>query len=173
MDMELTLQWITAIAALLGAIGVGFLAQQLWLRAWTKAQEIFVDEKFTRARGKVYARIPNDAEIESTWTTDDYMVWRKMDELARLAPYLGIFGLGERLVLRTWLDPFAKSWIVLHSLVQEERNKTPGWPKWDAFAKLGKKAMNRLGLKEIPKNQLLTPKTENIEANNLNAGDGK
>lgn len=170
--MELALQWITAVAALIGAVAVGFVAQQLWFGAWTKAQEIFVDEKFTMARGKVYARIPNDAEVKSTWTTDDDMVCRKMDELARLAPYLGIFGSGERLVLRTWLDPFAKSWIVLHSLVQEERNKTPGWRKWDAFEKLGKKAMNRLGLREIPKNQLLTPKTENKEANEPDAGDG-
>lgn len=159
--MELALQWITAVAALVGAVAVGFVAQQLWFGAWTKAQDIFVGEKFTTARGKVYARIPRDAVIESTWTTDDYLVCRKMDELARLAPYLGIFGLGERLVLKTWLDPFAKSWIVLHSLVKEEQAKTPGWPKWDAFEKLGKKAMNKLGLEEIAKGKLLSPKTEN------------
>lgn len=163
--MELALQCITAVAALIGAVAVGFVAQQLWFGAWTKAQEIFVDEKFTTARVEVYARIPGPAEVESTWTKNDYVVCRKMDELARLAPYLGIFGSGDRLVLRTWLDPLAKSWIVLHSLVQEERNKTPGWTKWDAFEKLGKRAMNQLGLKEIPKHQLVSPKTENKQTN--------
>lgn len=159
--MEMALQWVTAVAALVGAVAVGFVAQQLWFGAWTKAQEIFVDEKFTMARGKVYARIPhNGEEVDKTWTSDDYMVCRKMDELARLAPYLGIFRLGERLVLKTWRDPLAKSWIVLHSLVDDERKKTPGWPKWGAFEKLGKKAMNQLGLKEIPKEKLRNPKTE-------------
>jgi len=171
--MTLALQWITAVAALLGAVAVGFVAQQLWFAAWTRAQEIFVDGDFTRARGKVYARIPRDAEVESEWTPDDYMVCRKMDQLARLAPYLGIFGLGERLVLKTWRDPLAKSWIVLHSLVREEREKTPGWQKWDAFERLGKKAMRTLGLQEIPKQQLAGPKIENGQANKPDAGDGK
>ena len=98
------------------------------------------------------------------------MVCRKMDELARLSPYLGIFGLGEKLVLGTWRDPLAKSWIVLYSLVQEERDKTPGWSKWHAFEKLGKKAMDSLNLKEIPKAQLVSLTTENEEANRVAGG---
>ncbi len=171
--MELVLKWITAVAALVGAVTVGFVAKQLWFGAWTKAQEIFVDPKFRTAREKVYARIPRDVEVENTWTTDDHKVCRKMDEIARLARYLGIFGLGERLVLKTWLDPLAKSWIVLHSLVTEERKKTPGYRKWAAFEKLGKRAMNQLGLKEIPKDNLRRPETENKKANKPDAGDGK
>ena len=162
--MQLTLECITAVAALIGAVSLGFVAQQLWFGAWTKAQEIFVDKDFTAARRTVYARIPGNPEVKSTWAADDYIVCRKMDELARLAPYLGIFGSGERLVLRTWLDPLAKSWIVLHSLVEEERKKTPGWRKWGAFERLGKKAMRKLGLKEIPKDHLLTPSIENKTA---------
>ena len=176
--MELLPQWITVdatlIGILIGLLTVGFVAQQLWFATWVKTQEIFVDEKFTTARGKVYARIPHNTEAKSMWTTDDYIVCRKMDELARIAPYLGIFGSGERLVLRTWRGPLAKSWIVLHSLVKEERNKTPGWSKWDAFEKLGKKAMKQLGLKEIPKDKLLSPKDgENMRANNVDVSDGK
>jgi hypothetical protein len=36
--MEMALQWVTAVAALVGAVAVGFVAQQLWFGAWTKAQ---------------------------------------------------------------------------------------------------------------------------------------
>ena len=169
--MELALQWITAVSALLGAGAVFYVAKQLCFAAWTKAQETFVDEKFMMARGKVYARIPNDAEAENFWTEDDYMVCRKMDQLAALAKYLRPLSFGEDLVLKTWRDPLAKSWIVLHSLVQEERNKTPGWPKWEAFEKLGKNAMDSLNLKEIPKDELLNPHTEDEKANKPNSSE--
>jgi hypothetical protein len=36
--MEMALQWVTAVAALVEAVAVGFVAQQLWFGAWTKAQ---------------------------------------------------------------------------------------------------------------------------------------
>jgi len=169
--MKLALEWITAIAALLGAGSLVFVAQQLWFGAWINAQEIFVDEDFVTARGRVYSRIPNAPPlVNGNWTADDYLVCRKMDELARLARYLGFFGMGNRLILKVWCDPLAKSWIVLHTLVKEERKKTTGQPKWAAFEKLGKKATRRLGLREIPEDQLLEPGTTDKLTDTRNPG---
>jgi hypothetical protein len=159
--LQLVIEAIGALSAVGAFIAIVIAARQLRFNCWLRAQEIFTEDSFVKARDKVYSRLPGRPNqlTAGEWTDDDYLVCRKMDELARLSPYLGIFGSGERLMLETWLDPLAKSWIVLHSLVREEREKTPKWPKWDAFEKLGKKAMGSLGLKEIPKAQLLNPKT--------------
>jgi len=171
--LQLVIETISALAAVVACIVIGIAARQLSFNCWLKAQEIFTEGSFTKARGRVYSRIPsgtNQSSKESSkeWTDDDFLVCRKMDELARLAPYLGFFGSGEKLMLKTWLDPLAKSWIVLHSLVCEERKKTPKWQKWDAFEKLGKEAAKQLGMEELAKEQLLplakvNPETSHIE----------
>jgi len=125
----------TAVAAL--AIVLGIL--QLRFEAWLKAQEIWTAPEFTHARGKVFARLE---EPSRTWTTEEEVealdVCRKMDEFARLIPYLP-----KRTALRIWGVPFAKAWVVLGPVVARERQRT-GWPdKWDAFERLGRSALRR------------------------------
>lgn len=149
--LELVLHLIAPVAALVGAVAalvgvasVIFVVRQLWFITWTKAQEIFTNKEFTAARKRVYERIPLVEDAKIAWNSEDYLVCRKMDELASLAPYLGMFGRGEKLVLNTWLDPLAKSWVVLRPLIVEEQKKTQGWPKWKAFDDLGEKAKDRL-----------------------------
>lgn len=145
--LELTLQAIGTLAAVVGAAAILIAARQLRFNSWLKVQEIFTDEKFVKARGNVYSKLPGRAEqSDKNWTDDDFLVCRKMDELARLAPYLGLFGSGRKLIIETWKDPLAKSWIVLRPLVKEEQER---WPeKWKAFEEFGKEAAKQLGLKE-------------------------
>jgi hypothetical protein len=60
-----------------------------------------------------------------------------MDEFAGLIPYLP-----RKTALRVWGVPFAKAWVVLEPIVIKEREKC-GWPdKWQAFADLGRAALN-------------------------------
>lgn len=128
---------IGALATVVGAAAIVFAARQLRFEAWLKAQEIWVSDDFTAARGKIFSRLEN---LQQPWTPDDkvlgLIVCRRVDEFVRLAPYLG-----ERRILRVWGDPLAKAWLVLKPLVREERNKTV-WPtKWDAFERIGTKAL--------------------------------
>ena len=129
---------LAALATLAAAGAIVFAARQLRFEAWLKAQEIWVSEEFTAARGKVFARLENLAQ---PWHADEKLlgwnVCRRVDEFVRLAPYLG-----ARRMLSVWGDPLAKAWLVLEPLVREERKKT-SWPtKWDAFERVGAKALS-------------------------------
>jgi len=129
---------VGAIATLAGVGAIFYASRQLRFEAWLKAQEIWVLEEFVQDRGKVFARLDN---LEQPWLKEDraigLRVCRRVDEFVRLAPYLG-----RRRMLAVWGDPLAKAWIVLHTLVDEER-KDSGWQtKWDAFEKLGRKALS-------------------------------
>ena len=60
---------MSAISAIFTAIASGaiiFAIRQLRFDAWLKAQEIFTDEKFTQARGKVFARLKHITTIGLT-----------------------------------------------------------------------------------------------------------
>ncbi len=128
---------ISALATVAGAVAIVFAARQLRFEAWLKAQDIWVADDFTAARGKIFARLEN---LQTPWPPDDravgLRVCRKVDEFVRLSPYLG-----RRRMLAVWGDPLAKAWVVLEPLVAEERRAT-SWPtKWDAFEKIGSEAL--------------------------------
>jgi hypothetical protein len=128
---------LSAIATLAGATGILLAARQLRFEAWLKAQEIWVHNDFTEARGKLFAHVENPP---ARWEGEDkalaLRVCRRIDEFVRLAPYLG-----RRRMLAVWGDPLAKAWFLLEPLVRDER-KAAGWStKWDAFERLGKEAL--------------------------------
>jgi hypothetical protein len=63
-----------------------------------------------------------------------------MDDFARLAPYLGV-----ETMLDTWDDPLAKAWIVLETIVNEERSVHAKWSrKWRGFEQIGQQALNKM-----------------------------
>lgn len=130
---------VSALATVAGAVAIVFAARQLRFEAWVKAQEIWVSDDFTRARGKVFARLDNLESLRGPWTPEDKTiglnVCRRCDEFVRLAPYLG-----RRRMLSVWGEPLAKAWVVLEPLVNEERRVA--WPaKWDAFESVGQSAL--------------------------------
>ena len=141
---------VGALATVAAVAGIYLTARQLRFNAWLEAQDIWVDEKFTNARGQLFRHLDNPsldwAELDKQ---DGLLACRRTDEFARLAPYFAINRyLGKRKILKVWSDPLAKLWVLLEPLVVEERNKA-GWKtKWDAFETLGKAA-----LKRVPKEQ--------------------
>ena len=152
------MQWITfwtavgAVAMVLGAIatsaavlGILIAARQLRFEAWLKAQEVWVQKDFVRARGRIFSHItkPHD------WDADDQEaaleVCRRMDEFCRLAPYFSFTeSRGDEIVLDVWHNPLGKSWLLLQPLVVTERDVVEWQTKWDAFEHLGKAAAGRL-----------------------------
>jgi hypothetical protein len=127
-----------AIATTLGAGAIVVAARQLRFQAYLKAQEIWTDVEFTAARGRVLARF-DDGRLD--WTDGEEVealnVCRRMDEFARLIPYLP-----RKTALQVWGVPFARAWFVLRPVVDRERTKC-AWPeKWCAFEELGRLALN-------------------------------
>ena len=142
---------VGALATVVGVVAIFYAGRQLRFAGWLKAQEIWVSDDFVVARGKLYARLE---DLKQPWTPEQKAVGltacRRIDEFVRLAPYLG-----KRRMLEVWGDPLAKAWLVLQPLVHEERELT-GWSeKWDAFVKVGTKA---LGAR--PDLQKLSPQTD-------------
>ncbi len=145
--LDLLLKLVATLAAAIGCGAIVITARQLRFNWWLKAQEIFTEEKFVKARANVYSRLPGRTnQLGEDWTDDDFLVCRKMDELARLASCLGLFGSGRKLIIETWKDPLAKSWLALRPLVKEEQER---WSeKWKAFEEFGRDAARQLGLEE-------------------------
>jgi len=117
------------------------IAKEREFQCWLKAQEIWTKPQFVEQRGKLFQRLdgPNadwtDGEIEEAKE-----VCRKMDEFARLAPFLG-----TRIILDNWDDPLAKAWFILKPIVKKEQTSITRWAtKWEAFEKLGQKALDKL-----------------------------
>ncbi|MCG2718133.1 MAG: hypothetical protein L6408_04780 [Nanoarchaeota archaeon] len=129
---------VIAIFTAMASIGIYLVHRQLCFESWVKVQDLFTDEKFTSARTKVSSCLQNPDKVCSR--DDAYIVCRKMDELAHLAPFLGIFG--KRKVLRFWGVPIAKAWYLLKPFVEQERKELTGWDtKWQAFEDLGERAI--------------------------------
>lgn len=136
-----------SIAAAVSAVAIGIAAYQLWFHAWLKAQEIFTSRCFVRARGAVFAHFDDPGQPLPD-PRSDYAkeVCRRMDELAYLAPFLGLPFLpffGRKNVLRVWGNPIAKAWLLLEPTVKEEREISHWAEKWRAFQKLGEAAVRR------------------------------
>jgi hypothetical protein len=92
-----------------------------------------------KSRGYIFARLDN---LDQNWTpemeNEALSVCRRMDEFARLIPYLP-----KRTALQIWGVPFAKAWLVLSPIVKKERIKTDWSQKWCAFEELGSSALRR------------------------------
>ena len=129
---------VSAIATLIGAGAILYAARQLRFEAWLKAMDIWVGKEFTDARTKLFTRLENPQPFLKPEEKElELFVCRRVDEFVRLAPYVG-----RRRLLSVWGDPLAKAWLLLEARVLEER-EVCNWPtKWDAFERLGKKALN-------------------------------
>ena len=140
MQCNLIFSGITAVCAVVGSSALIIAVRQFKFSTWLKAQEIFVDSDFKEARGVVLLHY---WERNKEWTKDDTkkreLVCARMDELARLVPYIK-----EKTVLETWDDPMGKCWEVLRDFVIQERTKTKWDVKWKAFEVLGGKALARV-----------------------------
>ena len=73
---------------------------------------------------------------------------RRLDEFARLAPYLGWCPpIGRRNVLLVWAEPLARLWSALQPVVGREREITQRAKKWDTFERLGQNATDFLKMR--------------------------
>lgn len=126
---------ITAIATVFASVIIFFARKQLRFDAWIKAQEIYTNETFLKARTELFKCLDDK---EATCTVEQAMeVCRRMDELAHLARFLG-----KCMVLKYWGRPLAQAWHLLGvPLVKKERELTKNPAKWEAFEKLGEKAL--------------------------------
>lgn len=147
---EVTLFFSTlgAIAAVVGAYGIIWAARAFKFNTWLRAQEIYMDNKFYEARESVFGNW-DEANRQpkanaSPPDNDARLVCQKMDELARLADYLG-----EEKMIEVWGFQMAKSWLILKKFVKAKREKD-GFNKWDAFERLTKKAITKYNLPQLP-----------------------
>ena len=147
---------VTAIATLVIAIGIVYTARQFKFSTWLKAQEIFTGYKLTKSRTQILQKFPYYKKLTSMIGTADEQaakeLCRRMDELARLVPYIS-----KENVLETWDYPLGKSWMILEPTVRDEREKTYHPDKWEAFKDLGEQAVRKYGLEE--KNKEWSEKT--------------
>ena len=135
---------LSAIFTGIAAYVIIMARKQLNFEAWLKAQDLFTDKEFVDARTFVYQLKSNEYD---KWFDEEkdkdkvYLVCRKMDELARLVPFLG-----EEKVLETWDNPFARLWNKLEKFIEFERSPAKAnWPeKWLPFEDIGKKAKDRI-----------------------------
>jgi hypothetical protein len=131
--------WIALTAIFTAVTGLGVLVVQHQLRfdAWIKAQEIFTEKEFVEARMQVFPCFENPT---LTYNEENaYVVCRRMDELAHLARFIAFRGKSK--ILKVWGGPIAIAWLTLEPFVKKEREKTGGQAKWEAFERLGKKAV--------------------------------
>jgi hypothetical protein len=130
---------IGALATLVASGAILYAARQFRFEAWNKAQDVFIDDNFTKDRQTVFQHI---GQQTSNWTTNDleaaFSVCRKIDELCRLAPFFG-----KKDMIRIWRHPIGQAWALLHAIVQQERDRTSFTDKWDGFKSIGSKSFKR------------------------------
>jgi len=145
--METFFSALTALFTGLASLGIFLARKQLRYDAWVKAQDIFNDDEFRKARTALFACL--DTPGSSCTIENAEIVCRKMNELCHLAEFLG-----ERRILINWGNPLAKAWHLLGAFVDDEIKQSNWEHKWRAFQKIGKKALERepdLKGKPIPK----------------------
>jgi hypothetical protein len=136
---------VSAIAAVFAAIGVFWAAQQFKFSGWIRAQELYTQEDFVEARTEVLKHFGYKQDIKPYIDdeTKQYalLVCRRMDQLARLEPYLG-----RKTILEVWGNQLGKAWMILQKTIDEERKYHK--KKWDAFEHLGKVARSKFNLEK-------------------------
>jgi hypothetical protein len=138
---ELLLVIVLGVGEILAFFALRHTAKQREFEWWLKALDIWMDSKFGESRGRLFGRVQNPS---LPWTPSDkddaIKVIHEMDRFARLIPFLG-----TEKMLDTFDDPIAKAWIVLESIVMEERTGIANWSKkWDAFEQIGRRALAKL-----------------------------
>ena len=148
---------LTAIAACVGAVGIYYAARTFRYAAktfrfntWLKAQAIYVEDKeFYDARTYVLNKFGFDKNNPPTFNSEterEYalLVCRKMDELARLIPYVK-----REKIIETWGVPMGKSWMILENFIIDEINReAPHIMKWTPFEDLCKEAVEKYNLRD-------------------------
>ena len=138
---ELLLVIVLGVGEVLAFFALRHTAKEREFHCWLKAQEIWTEKDFRLARSKIFERLHKPG---ASWTDEEKDaakdVCRRMDEFARLVPYLG-----AETMLDTWDDPLAKAWIVLKQIVNEERSGPTQWSKkWNGFEDLGQLALDKM-----------------------------
>ena len=142
--MQITCDWtlgwemVSALATVAATVAIFVAIRQFRLEAWLRAEELI--RSFHEDRAKVFSRLPS---CTAQWKLEDKVhareVCRKMNTVAYLLRFLP-----RREVLEHWDDPFAKAWVVLKPIVEEERKHTRWEMKWRHFEKLGDLALMKL-----------------------------
>lgn len=135
-----------AAAAIIGAGGIIYALKTFKFNTWLKAQAIYMDKEFYEARKTVLAHFEGfNKNNPPTFTAQDrddaLLVCRKMDELARLTPYIK-----KEKIIETWGTPMGKSWIILEKLVDDVRTQDVNLKKWKAFKDMAKEAIKKYNL---------------------------
>ncbi len=143
--------FVGAVATVVAALGVLYAIKQIKLSGWIEAQNIFTETEFVKAREKVFGYFPFERQVPAYIDLNlkdlkdaALLVCRQMDKLARLKPYLGM-----KTILQAWGYPLGKAWLILEGTVRAERKYHPR--KWDAFERLGEKAVKKLRVKKLNK----------------------
>jgi len=130
---------IGAIATVFAAGGILLALKQMRFDAWLKAQEIFTNDEFVKARTFVFSHFDNPKdpwpEIKGE---NEKTVCRKMDEMAYLKGAIGC-----KKMFRVWGHPIAKAWLLLEPTVNTDRITSHWDEKWCTFAAVGRKAVGK------------------------------
>jgi hypothetical protein len=138
---ELLLVVVLGLGEAVAVFELRQIAKEREFQCWLKAQKIWTEKEFVKQRGRLFQRLDSksadwtDQEVE-----DAKWVCRRLDEFVRLAPFLG-----TRTMLDTWDDPLAKAWLILKPIVKKEQTSVAHWAtKWEAFERIGQKALDKL-----------------------------
>ncbi len=155
--LNVVLSAISALAAVIAAVGIFIAARQLKFSVWLKAQGIYTEPEFLVARKEILQHFGFKESVPSRIGQNDeesaIKVCQKMDELSRLRPFLG-----QRKIIETWGYPLGKSWMILKSTIEQEREFHP--TKWEAFERIGKAAVKKYRLEKV--NQEMVEKKTNF-----------
>jgi hypothetical protein len=129
---------VSALATVGATIAIVIAIRQLRFEAWLKAEELI--RSFHEDRAKVFSRLPS---CSAPWSEEEKAhareVCRKMNTVAYLLRFLP-----RRQALDHWDDPFAKAWVVLKPIVEEERKHARWKTKWRHFEVWGNRALKKL-----------------------------
>jgi hypothetical protein len=144
----LVLTGLRTLATVIAAGGVYFAVKTFRFNTWLKAQVIYTDQEFYKARETVLSHFGFEEESPPTFSNQNkdqaLLVCRKMDELAHLKWYVG-----KKKIIETWGLQMGKSWMILKKLVDEVRRQDTHPEKWNAFERFAKIAIKKYSLKKL------------------------
>lgn len=117
---DVVLSAASAIFTALAATGVFLAARQLKFDAWLRTQELWTNREVRDLRSWLLSAPDRKAAASDKTRAKD--LCRKLDEFARLVPYLSWFPrFGTWYALRIWGNPLAELWTSLKDVVNDER----------------------------------------------------
>lgn len=136
---EIILQAISTVSTILAASIIIFAMKQLRFEAWTKAEKMFVEDKFKESRKIIFSYLVTTKEQHDEQDIEHFFrVCQSMDRLCHLEPFLGKY------LFSNWYDSIGKAWFVVQKYVQKERTICDDATKWKAFERIGSKALKKL-----------------------------